>query len=155
MPMTMAKRATFSAKYAVLSAVVSAVSVTQIWRAGFATGLLRLGIDGGGFSSLVGLPALSRNCPIWAYVWPPVASSVCLRMTVGEGLGLAAGVDLLAGDRRVRRTDDLLAGEVAADLVAAVDADDDGADAERDQDDAGGDAAVAEQLAHGVSSQGV
>ena len=54
-----------------------------------------------------------------------------------------------------RRADDLLAGEVGADLVASVDADVDGADAEGDQDDAGGDAAVLEQLAHGVSSQGV
>src|SRR6185312_4108809 len=62
----------------------------------------------------------------------------------------AAGVDLLARDHGVRRTHDLLAGEVAAHLGAAVEAGDDGADAEGDQDDAGGDAAVSEELAHGV-----
>jgi len=36
--MTIAKLATLSAKKAVFRAVVSAVSVTQIWRAGFVTG---------------------------------------------------------------------------------------------------------------------
>ena len=82
--MTIAKFATFSAKYAVFSAVVRAVSVTQIWRAGLETGFCVFGSMAAAFASLVGLPALSRNCPICAYVWPPVASSVCLRMTLAK-----------------------------------------------------------------------
>src|SRR3954468_18386607 len=65
-PMTIANRAVLSAKYAVFRAVVSAVSVTQIWRAGLLTGFSVLGSMAASFSSLVGLPALSRNWPIWA-----------------------------------------------------------------------------------------
>ena len=60
MPITIAKVATLSAKYAVLSAVVSAVEVTQMLRAGLATGAPLLGSTAAAFSSLVPLPALSR-----------------------------------------------------------------------------------------------
>jgi hypothetical protein len=41
----------------------------------------------------------------------------------GERLGLAARVDLLAGNRRVRRADDVLTGKIVADAVAAADTD--------------------------------
>ena len=72
----------------------------------------------------------------------------------GEGLGLAAGVDLLAGDGGVLGADDHLAGEVGADTIASVDAHVDGADPEGDQHDAGGDPAVLEELAHPPHSFG-
>ena len=63
-PITIAKVATRSAKKAVFSAVVSAVSVTQIWRAWLATGFLVCGSMAATALSLVG----SR--PIWGYVSP-------------------------------------------------------------------------------------
>jgi hypothetical protein len=66
----------------------------------------------------------------------------------GELLRLAAGVDLLAGDRGVGRADDLLPGEVAADGVASGDSHDHRADAHGDEKDAGGDAALAGQAGH-------
>src|SRR5215207_782323 len=66
----------------------------------------------------------------------------------GELLRLVSGVDLLAGDGRIGRADDLLAGEVAADGVPPDDADDHRADAERDEHDAGGDAALTGQTGH-------
>src|SRR6185295_4663387 len=53
------------------------------------------------------------------------------------------------------RADDLLTSKVAADLIAAVEAGDDRADADGDQHDAGGDAAVTEQLAHLLFSFGL
>src|SRR5215207_8008955 len=59
--MTIAKFATFSAKYDVLRAVVSAVSVTQMFRAGLLTGSPHFGSTAGPFSSAVGLPFLSRS----------------------------------------------------------------------------------------------
>ena len=83
-PIAITNVATLSAKYAVLSAVVSAVSVTHMLRSGFSTGLPLLGSVAAAFSSLVGLPDSSRKRPICAYVWPPVASSVCLRMTAAN-----------------------------------------------------------------------
>jgi hypothetical protein len=52
--------ATLSAKNAVFRAVVSAVSVPQMFRAPFATGCLVSGSMVAAFSSLVALPALSR-----------------------------------------------------------------------------------------------
>ena len=57
-PMTIEKSATFSAKYAVFSAEESAVSVTQIWRAGLSTGAPDLGSVAASFSSFVGWPFL-------------------------------------------------------------------------------------------------
>jgi hypothetical protein len=82
MPMT--NMDTLSAKYAVLSAVVRAVSVTQRLRSGLSTGLPLFSSLAASFSSLVGLPDASRKRPICAYVWPPVASRVCLRMTFAK-----------------------------------------------------------------------
>jgi hypothetical protein len=67
---------------------------------------------------------------------------------LGERLSLAAGVDELAGDSGVRRADDLFAGQVRADLITTVDAGDDRADAEGDQEDAAGAAASTKQVAH-------
>src|SRR5919202_5200748 len=60
MPMTIAKVATLSAKKEVFSAVVSAVSVTQMLRAPFSTGLPVALSTAAAFSSLVGLPAAVR-----------------------------------------------------------------------------------------------
>src|SRR4051794_17807366 len=59
-PMTIAKVATLSAKNEVFRAVVSAVSVTQMLRAPFSTGLPDLGSVAAAFSSLVGVPAAVR-----------------------------------------------------------------------------------------------
>ena len=63
-PMTIAKVATRSAKKAVLSAVVSAVSVTQIWRAWLATGFLVWGSMAATALSWSALPLASRYWPI-------------------------------------------------------------------------------------------
>jgi hypothetical protein len=54
----------------------------------------------------------------------------------------------LTVDARIRRADDLLAGQLAADALTAVDAGVDGADAEGDKNDAGDEAAVLEELVH-------
>jgi hypothetical protein len=59
-PMTIANVATDSAKNEVFRAVVSAVSVTQMFRAPFSSGLLVCGLIAAAFSSLVGLPAAVR-----------------------------------------------------------------------------------------------
>ena len=61
MPITIANVATLSAKYAVLRAVESAVAVTQMLRAGLATGSPDFGsLAAAAFSSLVALPFSSR-----------------------------------------------------------------------------------------------
>ena len=83
-PIMITNVATLSAKYAVLSAVWNAVELIQMLRAGFSTGWPLLASIAAAFSSLVGLPDLSRKRPICEYVWPPVASSVCLRMTAAN-----------------------------------------------------------------------
>src|SRR5262245_38567774 len=87
-PMTMANVATLSAKYEECSAVVSAVSVTQRLRAGLSTGLPLLGSTAAAFSLLVGWPFLPTYRGICAYVLPPVASRVCLRMTLANASAL-------------------------------------------------------------------
>src|SRR3954453_22816581 len=55
----------------------------------FSTGLPVLGSVAAAFSSFVGLPAWSVVRPICEYVWPPVASSVCLRMTLANACASA------------------------------------------------------------------
>src|SRR5215211_1980941 len=69
-----------------------------------------------------------------------------------EGPGLGTCVDPLPGDGRVGRADDVLPGEVVANLVDAPYAGADRADADGDEDAACGDASVFEELAlHGDS----
>ena len=72
----------------------------------------------------------------------------------GERLGLLAGVDLLTGDRGVGGADDLLAGQFRLDTIAAVESGDDGANTERDQNDARRDACIRVEPAHAVLLEG-
>ena len=65
-PMTITKVAVLSAKYEVLSAVVSAVSVTQICRAGLSRGPPLFGFLRAAFSSFVPLPSAVANRGICA-----------------------------------------------------------------------------------------
>jgi len=66
-------------------------------------------------------------------------------------LRLGARVDLLAGDGGIGRADDLLAGEITVDGLASGDPDDERADPQRDQEDAGDDAALAKRVGHADS----
>ena len=151
MPITIAKVATLSAKYAVLSEVDSAVEVTQMLRAGLATGSPLLGSTAAAFSSfgaLAGLVEVARHLGVG------LAARRLERVLAdhgGERLRLGAGVDQLVRDGRVGRPDDLLSRQVALDAVTTVDAGVDRADAERDEHDAGHEAAVLEELAHDSS----
>ncbi len=88
-PITIANVATPSAKYAVCSAVWSAVEVTHRSRAPLATGAPVFGSFAAADSLLVPLPFASRKRGISAYVLPPVASSVCLRMTFANACASA------------------------------------------------------------------
>ena len=72
-----------------LSAVESAVSVTQMLRAPLSTGCFVFGSTSAYCSSLVapwpsvnlaGVPGFAMKRPICAYVRPPVASSAWIRM---------------------------------------------------------------------------
>src|SRR4029078_7296368 len=116
----------------------------------FRARLLRRGAHRGLLRGVGGLPRRVEELPHLRVRLAAGGLERVLAHDLGEGLRLAARVDLLARDRRVRRADDLLAGGGVSDLVAAVEARDDGADAEGDQDDAGGDPAVPEEPAHGV-----
>ncbi len=88
MPITIEKMATRSAKNEVLSAVVSAVSVTQRLRRPFSTGLPS-GPLAASASSLVSSPLAVRKRPISAYRSPSVDSSVWCSMMSANALAWA------------------------------------------------------------------
>ena len=54
--------------------------MTHVWRAAFWTGFWVFGSMAAFVASLVGVPSLVRNWPIWAYVSPPDASRAWMRM---------------------------------------------------------------------------
>ena len=150
MPIATTNSAMLSAKYAVFSALWKAVEEIQMSRAGFSVGCPVFGSTAAAASSLVGLPGVVEEA---SHLRVRLAVRRCQRVLAdrgGELLGLGPGIDLLAGDGRVGRADDLLAGELGANRVTTTDADDRGADAQRDQDDAGGDAAQTCEIAHTV-----
>ena len=133
-----------------MSAVVSAVSVTQMVRAGLETGAPVFGSLAAAALSAVPLPSAVEVLRHLGVGLAARGLEGVLAHDLGERLCLGAGVDLLAGDGGVGRADDLLASKLGADPVVAVGADGDGADAEGDERDAGGDARVSEELGHGV-----
>ena len=108
--MTMANVATLSAKNEVFSAVERAVSVTQILRAAFGTGLPVALSIAAALTSLVGLPVGGQEL---AHLRVQLAAGGLERVLAdagGEQLRLGAGVDRLVGDLLVHvgRADDLL-----------------------------------------------
>jgi hypothetical protein len=96
--MTITKVAVLSAKYAVFRAVVSAVSVTQMPRAGLSTGVPLFGFLR---ANLLVVRALAVGGGEARHLRVGLAAGglePVLAPHLGKSLGLAAGVDELVGD---------------------------------------------------------